>query len=348
MKPEACLALPLPPVDPRQSTVDRTSAGPATGESRELSTVNCRPGGWGVKVFSQGQGVHDDQAQIASVLGLAREKVEVELVSNGGAFGGKEDLSIQAQTALAARLLGRPVRTVLTREQSIRLHPKRHPLTLEYAVGCDAAGRLLLSPADETDTQPCDAQPEDLDIAIAVDRIEQVHLDEVEMEFLYKSGDDYFFMNHQTYDQVNLSADVMGDAVPVEVYLEHRQDEADSAFLYRALAAAERYEVDAAGARALNEILPHTLSSIRAQLGRWRIVHQAGEQRHPHVVLFVQEMPKAVSEGERAQGAHGVGEFVEPEMVVRASDFLEEQLRVNDLEVKGAVAVAEAGQGVAA
>ena len=54
----------------------------------------------------------------------------VELVANGGAFGGKEDLSIQAQTALAAHLLGRPVRTVLTREQSILLHPKRHPLTL--------------------------------------------------------------------------------------------------------------------------------------------------------------------------------------------------------------------------
>ena len=47
----------------------------------------------------------------------------------------------------------------------------------------------------------------------SVDRIEQVHFDDVEMEFLYQSGDDYFFMNHQTYDQVNLSAEVMGDAV---------------------------------------------------------------------------------------------------------------------------------------
>lgn len=100
------------------------------------------PGGDTLKVYSQGQGVHDDQLQIASVLGVPRERVEVELVSNGGAFGGKEDLSIQAQTALAAALLGRPVRTVLTREQSIRLHPKRHPLTLDYTVGCDAAGRL--------------------------------------------------------------------------------------------------------------------------------------------------------------------------------------------------------------
>ncbi len=99
-----------------------------------------QPGG--VKVYSQGQGVHDDQVQIASVLGVPRESVEVELVANGGAFGGKEDLSIQAQTALAACLLGRPVRTVLTREQSILLHPKRHPLTMDYTVGCDGQGRL--------------------------------------------------------------------------------------------------------------------------------------------------------------------------------------------------------------
>jgi selenium-dependent xanthine dehydrogenase len=95
-----------------------------------------------LKVYSQGQGVHDDQEQLASVLGVARENVEVELVSNGGAFGGKEDLSIQAQTALAATLLARPVRTVLTRVQSILLHPKRHPLTMDYEVGCDRDGRL--------------------------------------------------------------------------------------------------------------------------------------------------------------------------------------------------------------
>ena len=96
----------------------------------------------GVKVYSQGQGVHDDQLQIAAILGLPRGSVDVELVTNGGAFGGKEDLSIQGQTALAAVLAKAPVRLVLTREQSILLHPKRHPLTLDYTVGCDAEGRL--------------------------------------------------------------------------------------------------------------------------------------------------------------------------------------------------------------
>ncbi len=95
-----------------------------------------------LKLYTQGQGVHDDQAQIAAVLGVEPSNVEVELVANGGAFGGKEDLSIQAQTALAARLTARPVRSVLTREQSIRMHPKRHPISLAYTVGADSDGRL--------------------------------------------------------------------------------------------------------------------------------------------------------------------------------------------------------------
>lgn len=96
----------------------------------------------GLKVFTQGQGLFDDRRQIASVLNLPEEKLYVELVSNGGAFGGKEDMSIQAQTALAALRCGRPVKMVLTREESFRLHPKRHPIRMRYRVGCDADGRL--------------------------------------------------------------------------------------------------------------------------------------------------------------------------------------------------------------
>lgn len=93
-------------------------------------------------VYSGGQGVWDDRDQIASVLGVAPETITVELVSNGGAFGGKEDLSNQAQTALAAHLLGRPVRCTLTREQSLRMHAKRHPIRVELWLGCDGEGRL--------------------------------------------------------------------------------------------------------------------------------------------------------------------------------------------------------------
>jgi xanthine dehydrogenase molybdenum-binding subunit len=61
-------------------------------------------------VYSGGQGIWDDRDQIASVLGVDPSKIVVELVSNGGAFGGKEDMSNQAQTALAAWLLRRPVK----------------------------------------------------------------------------------------------------------------------------------------------------------------------------------------------------------------------------------------------
>ena len=61
--------------------------------------------------------------------------MHVTLVSNGGAFGGKEDLSIQGQVALMAVLTGRPVKATLTREESIRLHPKRHPMTLHLHRG---------------------------------------------------------------------------------------------------------------------------------------------------------------------------------------------------------------------
>ncbi len=106
------------------------------------------PAGEGVHVFSQGQGVHDDQRQIAEILALGLDAVKVELVTNGGAFGGKEDLSVQGQTALAAFLLQRPVKTVLTRAQSIRMHPKRHPIELHYRVGADEEGRLTAVSAE--------------------------------------------------------------------------------------------------------------------------------------------------------------------------------------------------------
>ena len=101
-----------------------------------------------LKLYSQGQGIFDDRRQVASVLGVDRQGLEVELVPNGGAFGGKEDMSIQAQTTLLAHMTRRPVKIALNREESIRLHPKRHPITMRYKVGCDAEGRLTAVEAD--------------------------------------------------------------------------------------------------------------------------------------------------------------------------------------------------------
>ncbi|MCH7677346.1 molybdopterin-dependent oxidoreductase, partial [candidate division KSB1 bacterium] len=90
----------------------------------------------GIEVFSQGQGIYEDQKQIAKLLNLSLEKVKVVMVPNGGAFGGKEDLSIQGHAALFAYHLKRPVKITLTRDESIRMHPKRHPLWMDYSVGC--------------------------------------------------------------------------------------------------------------------------------------------------------------------------------------------------------------------
>ncbi|MEA3336808.1 MAG: selenium-dependent xanthine dehydrogenase [Chloroflexota bacterium] len=96
----------------------------------------------GLVVMSQGQGVYDDRRQIAQLLGLPEEEVRVIMVPNGGGFGGKEDLSTQGHAALMAQLTGSPVKVKLTRDESIRMHPKRHPVWMDYAVGCDADGML--------------------------------------------------------------------------------------------------------------------------------------------------------------------------------------------------------------
>jgi xanthine dehydrogenase molybdenum-binding subunit len=101
------------------------------------------PQGKGIKVYTQSQGSVFDQKQIAATLKLPLEDVEIALAASGGAFGAKEELSIQAQTAVAAFLLGRPVKTVLSRKESTQLHPKRHPMVLKYTVGADAEGHLL-------------------------------------------------------------------------------------------------------------------------------------------------------------------------------------------------------------
>jgi xanthine dehydrogenase molybdenum-binding subunit len=101
------------------------------------------PQGSGVRVHTQSQGSLYDHAQIARILNLDPQEVEIELAPSGGAFGAKEELSIQGQTAMAACLLQRPVKTVLTRPQSTQHHVKRHAMTIALTVGADSSGRLL-------------------------------------------------------------------------------------------------------------------------------------------------------------------------------------------------------------
>jgi selenium-dependent xanthine dehydrogenase len=164
--PEAALAPDAPQVNPThanllsRSVVRRGDAAAELGRSAHVVSGTWRtqrvehlflepeaalaepmPDGR-LALYSQGQGVFDDRRQVARFLGVPEERVHVELVPSGGAFGGKEDMSVQAQTALLALVTGRPVKLVLSREESVRMHPKRHPIRLDYTVGCDASGRL--------------------------------------------------------------------------------------------------------------------------------------------------------------------------------------------------------------
>jgi len=114
----------------------------------ETEAAIGRPFNGGVEVYSQGQGVYEDRKQIAKILNLNESKVRVQLVPNGGGFGGKEDLTVQHHAALAAYLLNEAVKFALTRDESIIMHPKRHPLILDYTVGCDENGMLTFLEAD--------------------------------------------------------------------------------------------------------------------------------------------------------------------------------------------------------
>lgn len=96
----------------------------------------------GVHLYSNGQGIYEDRKQVAAILDLPVEKVRVTLVSTGGGFGGKEDMTVQGHASLFAWLLKKPVKLVLSRDESIRMHPKRHPVYMEMEVGCDKDGKL--------------------------------------------------------------------------------------------------------------------------------------------------------------------------------------------------------------
>ncbi len=85
---------------------------------------------------------HLHQREVARVLGLPLEQVKIEPLVVGGAFGGKSDLTVQALAALAAWRLRRPVRYVLTREESFLVSTKRHPFDIRCRLGADAAGRI--------------------------------------------------------------------------------------------------------------------------------------------------------------------------------------------------------------
>jgi xanthine dehydrogenase D subunit len=102
----------------------------------------------GVDLFVATQWLHVDRGQIAASLALPEDKVRVTLSGVGGAFGAREDLSMQIHACLLALHTGKPVKMVYSREESFFGHVHRHPASLRYEHGSTADGALVYVKAD--------------------------------------------------------------------------------------------------------------------------------------------------------------------------------------------------------
>ncbi|MEU2930262.1 xanthine dehydrogenase subunit D [Streptomyces sp. NPDC007251] len=97
----------------------------------------------GVDLFLATQWLHGDRAQMARALGLPPEKVRLTMSGVGGAFGGREDLSMQIHSCMLALRTGRPVKMVYGRQESFHGHVHRHPARMYYEHGATKDGRLV-------------------------------------------------------------------------------------------------------------------------------------------------------------------------------------------------------------
>ncbi|MEV5780889.1 molybdopterin cofactor-binding domain-containing protein [Streptomyces sp. NPDC052287] len=114
---------------------DQAFLGPESGLA-----VPCEDGG--VELYIATQWLHSDLKQIAPVLGLPEDKVRMTLSGVGGAFGGREDLSMQIHACLLALRTGKPVKIVYNRFESFFGHVHRHPAKLYYEHGATKGGKL--------------------------------------------------------------------------------------------------------------------------------------------------------------------------------------------------------------
>lgn len=101
-----------------------------------------------ITVRTSGQATHDDQRQIAAALDLPEDRTRVIYGAIGGAFGGREDTSVQVALAVAVWKLRRPVKIVWSREESILGHGKRHAYTIRHTWGARRDGTLLAAKVD--------------------------------------------------------------------------------------------------------------------------------------------------------------------------------------------------------
>jgi xanthine dehydrogenase D subunit len=115
---------------------DQAPLGPEAG-------LAVPDGGGGVDIWGPTQWTHVDRRQIAACLAVEEDAVRVHPVGLGGAFGAREDLSVQTHLAMLALRTGRPVRIVLDRSESFAAHVKRHGARMRYRHEADPDGTLV-------------------------------------------------------------------------------------------------------------------------------------------------------------------------------------------------------------
>ncbi len=101
-------------------------------------------------VYVATQSVHHDHHELLRILGLKHSELRVEAKFIGGGFGGKEDIAVQHHAALLTLKTRRPVKLTLSREDSMKVHPKRHAMHMDMSMGCDENGMITFAQAEIT------------------------------------------------------------------------------------------------------------------------------------------------------------------------------------------------------
>jgi CO/xanthine dehydrogenase Mo-binding subunit len=102
----------------------------------------------GVDLYIATQWLHVDQRQVALSLGMPENKVRLSLAGVGGAFGAREDVSMQIHACLLALRTNKPVKMVYSREESFYGHVHRHPATMRFEHGANRDGKLVYVKAE--------------------------------------------------------------------------------------------------------------------------------------------------------------------------------------------------------